>query len=114
MCSSLSVPTLHASFPVTRFATAMGYRNYVEELIRCSVYDRERKTPEDEVTQVVVGSRAEFRILKQDVDDSLDLVAEDAAETRHSCLVEGRCFVQFQFRFRMELVLHRPRRARTL
>jgi hypothetical protein len=36
----------------------MGYRHYVEELIRSSVYDRERKTPEDEVTQVLVGTRA--------------------------------------------------------
>ncbi len=78
---SLKFSTLHASPPVPRFPTAVGYRNYVEELVRSSVHDREGKTPEDEVTQVIVQSRPQFRMLKQDADNAIDLRAEVVTES---------------------------------
>lgn len=79
-CFEMFVTSTNTKSPVAGLAAAVGYRHYVEELVRCSVYDREWETPEDEMTQVIVDWGAQFRMFKQDPDDAIDLVAEVVAE----------------------------------
>ena len=50
--------------------------HYVDEFVGSSVYNRKRKPSEDEVTQVLVDLCTQLRMVKQDVDDSLDFVSE--------------------------------------
>jgi hypothetical protein len=60
----------------------VGYGHYVEEMVHCGVYDREGKTPEDEVTQVIIRSRAQFGMFELDANDAIDLVTELLPQSR--------------------------------
>jgi hypothetical protein len=70
------LPVLSSRLPVTWFTAAVCNGDNVKQ-IRCrAIYNRERKSPENEMPQVVVGTCAQLGIRQQQLYDAPDFITE--------------------------------------
>lgn len=64
------------------------------------------KSPEHEVAKFSVDRRAEFRMLQQQLNDSVDFGSQAVAKAGNFDFVTCCCFDKFLLRLRMEFEIH--------
>jgi hypothetical protein len=62
--------------PVLRLAAAMRNGNDINQVAHDGINNGKRKFPQHKMSQIIIEMRAQLRILQQDLNSSLNFVAE--------------------------------------